>query len=69
MEGKLVLLNKTSSDTPSIKDTRPITVLNGLRKLIELVWLEINADALWNTIDYYQMGFRPGGNTYIQVLR
>ena len=28
MEGKLVLLNKTSSDISSIKDTRQITVLN-----------------------------------------
>ena len=69
MEGKLVLFNKTSSDIPSIKDTRPITVLNGMRKLIELIWLEINADALWGTIGYYQMGFRLGGNTQIQVLR
>jgi hypothetical protein len=67
--GKLVLFNKTQGKVPEPAQTRPITVLSSVRKLIEIFWLAIYSDRLWSTIGMYQMGFRPGGSTHIQIAR
>lgn len=70
MSGKLILLNKkpgVSHCRP--QDTRPIVVLPAIRKLVELALLERVSNTLWKTIGLYQMGFRPGASTHIQILR
>jgi len=64
---RMMLLGKGAGD--DVASTRPIAILSPLRKMIELLWMSRTSTKLWSGIGSYQMGFRRGGNTHIQIKR
>ena len=58
--GRLVLLSKTDSPTVKLDDTRPLTILSLVYKIIELYLYPYVMTYIWPTISGAQNGFRKG---------
>jgi len=67
--GRICLLSKEKGNSfPQIENTRPIVILSSLYKLIELYWIELAGEILWNHIGLHQMGFRKKCGTQFNII-
>jgi sorting nexin-29 len=62
-EGLLATLNKPNKKGKKIDNTRPITLLNTVRKILSNVLLKRISDKIINNISISQSGFRKGRST------
>jgi hypothetical protein len=67
--GKLMLLSKTGEPVPDPMDTRPIVLLTLRMKVIQAVFLFIMEETIMSCIPEYQLGFRKGASTELQLCR
>jgi len=66
---RLMLLSKTTSKYPTVKEIRPIAITTLPQKVIEHVLLERLEEELGSSISKAQFGFRPTKGTLMHVIR